>query len=225
MWTLWLHFCDRSLTHLICARGGMWNWSLLLQAHTPWQDCFKRSLECISHLTIPDLMSLKYMTLCHLLMQKPPLWISPVSVSLLPGRVSHECSENTCSYLCPSSSLRLLAPLLRHPRRIQRHLYRTQASFPDEPGVLRVPDMPMAVAIRSRVEGQPLIWLWVLLFLGPQKMLMLPRYGQSLSVTLIFQLLAPTSSCSLVSSSDPWRVCLTAQASVLHHTQAAKRSR
>lgn len=39
MWTLWLHFCDRSLTHLICARGGMWNWSLLLQAHTPWQDC------------------------------------------------------------------------------------------------------------------------------------------------------------------------------------------
>lgn len=80
MWTLWLHFCDRSLTHLICARGGMWNWSLLLQAHTPWQDCFKRSLECISHLTIPDLMSLKYMTLCTCLCRNHP-FESPQSPS------------------------------------------------------------------------------------------------------------------------------------------------
>lgn len=129
----------------------------------------KRSFECIGHLTIPDLICIKYMTLRHLLTQKPPP-LSPPSLPPSLGEHLMNAQKTLAHILCPSSSLRLLAPLLRlNPRRIQRYLYRTQASFPDEPGVLRVPDMPRALAIRSRVEGQPLIWLWILLFLCPPK--------------------------------------------------------
>lgn len=98
----------------------------------------KRSLECISHLTTPDLTSLKYMTLCTCLCRNHPFESpqSPSPSSL--GEYLMSAQKTLTHILCPSSSLRLLAPLLRHPRSIQRHLYRTQASFPDEPGVLRV---------------------------------------------------------------------------------------
>lgn len=84
----------------------------------------KRSFECVGHLTIPDLIYIKYMTLCHLLTQKsPPL--NPPSLPPSLGEHLMSAQKTLAHVLCPSSSLRLLAPLLRlNPRRIQRYLYR-----------------------------------------------------------------------------------------------------
>lgn len=97
MWTLWLHFCDVSLTHLICDGGGMWNRPWLLPAYTLWGvieiSWLYRSPEYprrhLTQSTIP---------FTHLLMQKQPLGSAPVSLDL-PGTASGTCSVTRC--LCP----------------------------------------------------------------------------------------------------------------------------
>lgn len=69
----------------------------------------KRSFECIGHLTIPDLICIKYMTLRHLLTQTPPPFSPP---SLPPSLGEHlmNAQKTLAHILCPSSSTEAPGP-------------------------------------------------------------------------------------------------------------------